>query len=127
MAGYSGWWTSLQEFLKNFKAPKAPPSVGPRQTVYHAPTPETPRDPGDIAGVLLEASRRGVLCWMQYNGHKRYIEPYSYRFRGGHQLLYAFCWKDQHIEAFRPDRIQDIELTDIPFKPRWPIEIGHGD
>lgn len=63
---------------------------------------------------------------MLYNGHWRDAEVYSYRYRDKdkpHQpLLYAYCRKDDQIEAFKLDKIQDIQLTDRPFNPRWVVE-----
>ena len=75
---------------------------------------------------IQEAGRKRVLLLMQYNGIYRHVEPYSYRFRdkdnANEPLLYAFCHKDQGIEAFKLRKITDLQVTDQPFSPRYPVE-----
>ena len=56
----------------------------------------------------------------------RLLEPYSIRYRGDGNapLLFAACEKEAwKTEAFRLDRFKDVQVTDIPFKPRWKIEL----
>lgn len=65
-----------------------------------------------------------VLMEMTYNAVTRLVEVYSYREKSTGTLLYAYCYKDNKIESFRVDRIEDAKATETPFQPRWPIEIG---
>ena len=56
----------------------------------------------------------------------RLLECYSLRYRGqdNRPLLFAACEKENwKIEAFRLDRFHDVQPTNIPFSPRWPIEL----
>lgn len=134
MARNSGWWSSIKNFLTYFQhkphrqAPTAPKPVGPRQTVVRPVNlPQVPiqRAPdGDIEAQIAMAAGRNCLLWMVYNGTPRYVEPYSYRFKTTGKKLYAFCHKDQHIEMFTPEKIAQAQATDIPFAPRWPVEIS---
>lgn len=67
-----------------------------------------------------------VLMEMTYNGVSRMAEVYSYRTsKKGDQLLFAYCYKDQKIESFRVDRIENAKATVVKFAPRngWIVEV----
>jgi predicted DNA-binding transcriptional regulator YafY len=65
-----------------------------------------------------------VLMEMTYNGFTRMVEPYSYRTtKMGDTLLFAYCYKDDKIESFRVDRIQNAKATKEVFTPRFAIEV----
>lgn len=72
------------------------------------------------------AGRNRTMLNMQYNGVYRKVEPYSFRYRDKDEphvpLFYAFCHKDRQIEAFKIRRIQDLQVTNEVFSPRWPVE-----
>lgn len=103
------------------------------------PTPETPnaaprrRGPpqglSEVQQRIQEAARHTppVLLYGLYNGNWRYIEPYSYRFldrdRPWIPLLYGYCHKDDSTEAYKLYKFQDLQVTDRPFSPRWPVEL----
>jgi predicted DNA-binding transcriptional regulator YafY len=53
----------------------------------------------------------------------REAEPYSYRFKGGHELFYAYDIAKQGIRSFVISRIMSIEITNNSFTPRWPVEV----
>lgn len=61
-----------------------------------------------------------------YHDTPRPSEPYSYRYRAKDDphvpLLYVYCLKDHHIEAHKLQRIQDLQVTAVPYMPRWPVE-----
>jgi predicted DNA-binding transcriptional regulator YafY len=63
---------------------------------------------------------------MRYNGVERLVEPYSFRTKSTGVVFMGWCGKDQGIEAFKPDKIEAIEVTDVPFRPRWTVEVGRG-
>ena len=132
MAGFGGWWNSIQNFLTHFQQPKIPqrkrpgkpqkpPAPVPTQTVVQSPI-----SIDDKMAMIAEAARAKTLLFMKYNSDWRYTEPYSYRFRGDGRLFYAFCYKDQRINSFRLEKIEDLQLTDMPYAPRWPVEISQG-
>ena len=66
------------------------------------------------------------LLRMFYNNHLRDVEPYSFRWRDRDDphipLFFGYCYKDKQIEAFKLKKIQDIQVTDQAFQPRWPVE-----
>ena len=117
-----------------------PTNVGPSmpwEQAVHEPTApqekEIPPQP-PVAGNLQEiksriaaAGRRMVMLRMKYHGHARNVEPYSIRdgrAADDGDLFYGWCHKDNALESFRLDRIEDIQITNIPFTPRnnWPVE-----
>lgn len=86
--------------------------------------------PGVDAPIIMyrirAAAARQVLLYMKYNGEWRHVEPYSWRRRqavGNTPLLMGFCYLHSTIEAYKVDKIEDVQVTDRPFKPKWPIEI----
>ncbi|MFC2011477.1 nucleotidyl transferase AbiEii/AbiGii toxin family protein [Chloroflexota bacterium] len=58
-----------------------------------------------------------------YGGSKRLIEPYSLRrTKDGNLLLYAVKTMTSELRAYRVDRIENIKVTNTPYKPRYPVE-----
>ena len=104
------------------------PGPGPEPGMEPEIPPQPPPDsPEEIRDRIRAAGRRLLLLRMKYHGQPRNVEPYSIRDgRGadGTDLFYAWCYKDNALESFRLDRIEDIQITNIPFKPRndWPVE-----
>lgn len=99
------------------------------------PLPESGRDPlleGPVTDAptlmyrIRHAARTRTLLHMKYNNTWRHVEPYSFRYRskGVQPLFYGFCLLHDTIEAYRIDRIQDLQTTDRPFAPRWTVEIA---
>jgi hypothetical protein len=78
---------------------------------------------------IQEAGRHRppVLLHALYHDHWRYLEPYSYRYRARDKpwipLFYAYCHKDNQIEAFSLSKIQDLRVTETPFRPKWTVEV----
>lgn len=78
-------------------------------------------------GVPLESVRfaaANYLCIeLGYGGTKRQIEPYSLRrTKDGYLLFYAVKTATGELRSYRVDRIQSIQVTNVPFRPRHPIE-----
>jgi predicted DNA-binding transcriptional regulator YafY len=53
----------------------------------------------------------------------REAEPYSYRFKGGHELFFCYDIAKQGTRSLVVARIISIEETDHLFVPRWPVEV----
>jgi predicted DNA-binding transcriptional regulator YafY len=53
----------------------------------------------------------------------REAEPYSYRFKGGHELFYCYDVAKQGTRSFVTSRIISVEETKNIFSPRWPVEV----
>ena len=75
------------------------------------------------------AARNRLLARVGYHGVERLVEPYSLRLPGtGNLLLYVFererggSWSDS-IKAFKVAEISDVEVTSIPFQPRYLVEL----
>lgn len=73
--------------------------------------------------ILKQAGRNRVMVKMIYKDKVRLIEPYSLRVTKDENLTF-FGWQqgDYHIKQFRIDRIQNIELTQQIFYPKYPVE-----
>jgi hypothetical protein len=76
--------------------------------------------------MVRQAGKQAVLLAVKYNGQWRHMEPYSFRRRsaGGEPLFYAFCRLHDEIHSIYLSRVEGLMVTDIPFSPRWPIELG---
>lgn len=74
---------------------------------------------------LREGGKRNVLLHLKYNGSWRFVEPYSFRWRsrGQQPLFYGWCDLHNEIHSFRIDKIEDVQLTDRPFSPRFEVEL----
>lgn len=53
----------------------------------------------------------------------RYVEPYSFRGEGDAEALFAWDMQKDGIRRFTLHRIDNAELTDKSFVPRYPVEI----
>lgn len=59
-----------------------------------------------------------------YNGKWRLIEPYSLRkTKDGNLLLYAVKHITMEDRSYRIDKIQNAQVTNEPFKPKYAIEL----
>lgn len=73
--------------------------------------------------LLKQAGRSRVIVKMTYKNEIRFVEPYSMRVTKDGNLTF-FGWQegDYHIKQFRLDRIQNIELSNKSFYPKFPVE-----
>lgn len=81
------------------------------------------------AGAPLEqirfAGNNHLLVELYYQGSRRFIEPYSLRqSKAGHLLVYATKHATGEVRAYRADSIEGVRITNIPFQPRYSIELS---
>jgi len=76
-----------------------------------------------LEGIRFAAANR--LCVeLAYQGSSRLIEPYSLRrTNDGNLLLFAVKHKTGEDRSYRVDRIQGARISDVPFSPRYLIEL----
>jgi hypothetical protein len=117
--------------LPTYQPPQPPQQHMPRPTplIYRGP----PRSLNEVMHRIQEAGRKRVLLYANYQAKDgnpiwRHMEPYSFRYRDSDSpwipLVYCFCHKDteNQIEAFKLRRFHDLQVTDQPFTPKWPVE-----
>jgi predicted nucleotidyltransferase component of viral defense system len=78
-------------------------------------------------GIPLESIRFAAsnhLCVnLEYRNKKRIIEPYSLRrTKTGNLILHAVRVDNRAHRSYRVDRIQSVDVTDRPFKPKYKVE-----
>jgi predicted nucleotidyltransferase component of viral defense system len=89
-----------------------PPAIA---TAWHMTTP---------LEIIRYAAANRLCVNLTYQGSRRLIEPYSLRrTRDGNLLLYAVKHQTGENRSYRVDRIQGVEVTKTPFKPRYAIEL----
>ena len=80
-----------------------------------------------IDGILLKiqfAAANRVCIKLTYANKVRTIEPYSFRqARNESRLFYGLHREDNSIKCFRLSDIQSVEVTNIPYTERYPVEI----
>ena len=79
-------------------------------------------------GIPLETLRfagsNHLLVAFDYDGRTRIAEPYSLRRSGtGNLLLYAWEQGSTHIKAFSVAKLQNLQVTQQAFEPRYRIEL----
>lgn len=75
--------------------------------------------------ILTQAGRNRVMAKMVYKNESHLVEPYSLRVtKDGNLTFFGWQQGDYHIKQFRVDRIQNIELTNQSFTPKFPIEFA---
>lgn len=56
------------------------------------------------------------------NEGRRKVESYSFREKEGIQYFYGFDIKKNGIRGFLIDSINNIEITNNTYEPRWDVE-----
>lgn len=70
------------------------------------------------------AGANRLLVEFLYRGKRRRAEPYSLRRRGtGNLLLYAWEVGATTIKAFDVSRMTMVNVTNVPFAPRFRVEL----
>lgn len=74
--------------------------------------------------IIRFAAANRLCVNLAYQGTRRLIEPYSLRrTQDGHLLLHAARHETGEGRSYRVDRIQGAEVTQIPFTPRYVVEL----
>ena len=70
------------------------------------------------------ASANRLCVNLHYNGNYRLIELYSLRrSQAGNLLLFALRHETEEWRSYRVDRIQDAEVTNTSFVPKYAVEL----
>lgn len=128
----SDFWNRIRSLYRRIERPSKP--VGPpAYTLPREPKPpvvpqptEPPVGPLDIAtkvSIIVQAGKNLRLLDITYDGSRRLVEPYSFRDRWTGKLFYGWCSIHNRIHSFKPEKIEAISMTDIPFSPRWDVEL----
>lgn len=88
--------------------------------------------PSSLRNPILEAADSQVLLRLVYGGAERLIEPYELAFKirkdgVAREYLYAYDTvggrsSGPGLKTFVSDKVQEIEITDTNFEPRFDIE-----
>ena len=82
-----------------------------------------------IIDTIKQSAREGKILRIIYlekdgtNEGWRYVEPYSFSHDNGEDGLFAWDISKEGIRRFSVDRINDVEITEQVYKPRYEIEI----
>ena len=83
----------------------------------------------NISDIIKQAANQRRILRIIYieadgtNDGWRYLEPYSFREADGEKSLFAWDIQKNGIRRFILERIQQAEITDEAFTPRYPVEI----
>jgi predicted DNA-binding transcriptional regulator YafY len=81
----------------------------------------------DVFEALTEAASRKKKCLLRYKSkhgeQEYYIAPYSLKWKGDNELLYAYDFLDGHTKSFNMDRVTGIFVSHMRFRPKWAVEI----
>ena len=79
----------------------------------------------DYMDVVQEAARNGMMITMDYESPRdgkyssqRLCEPYSLR----GEFFFAWDVQANHIKKFFTSGVSNVQSTEIPFYPRFPVE-----
>jgi predicted DNA-binding transcriptional regulator YafY len=127
----SGFWDRIKRLFRSpqvqqqRQAPAYQPTTPPRPEILPPPV-EAPKGPltdAEKIEIIADAGRRRMLLDITYDGVSRIVEPYSFRMTGkGSRLFYGFCSIHAKIHSFNVSKIERIEILNMEFSPRWPIE-----
>jgi hypothetical protein len=76
-----------------------------------------------IVTIIRKSARNKTLVKLLYGNVWRFAEPYSFR-QGKHGLLFfAHDLARNDTRSYYIHRIQELQSTEIPFNPRWMVEL----
>ncbi len=82
----------------------------------------------DISGLnkIQFAAANRVCIKIRYNNKLRTVEPLSFRINTstGNRLFYGHERDSGHPKAYSISKIQSIEITNIPYTEKYPVEIS---
>lgn len=76
-----------------------------------------------IIAIIRKAARRRTLVKILYANVWRLAEPYSFRQGRFGLLFFAHDLYRNGTRSYYIHRTQEIQMTDIPFNPRWLVEL----
>jgi hypothetical protein len=90
--------------------------------------------PSRFRNIIMEAASNFTLLDIIYDGHRRFIEPYSLVFKRrkdgfGQEYFYAFDrtggrTSGPGLKTFLHPKIQSLTATEQRFEPQLPVELG---
>ncbi len=82
-------------------------------------------DVSSISKIQFSAANR-VCIKLEYSGKLRTVEPLSFRrnTKNGNKLFYGFEREDGHVKAYSISKIQSVEITNLPYTEKYPVEIS---
>lgn len=122
----------IKTTIKRLRPPKLPAEVEEEELDWEGEEEAIPSIAMPKAGYLQEAeasaiirkaARNQVLIYLLYNGVFRYVEPYSFRQGKEGLLFFGHDLARNDTRSYYISRMEEVSLTDIPFSPRWYIEI----
>ena len=74
--------------------------------------------------IIRFAAANRLCVDLAYKGKRRLIEPYSLRrTKDGNLLLYAVKHQTGVVRSYRVDRIEGATVSEVPFTPRYAVEL----
>lgn len=79
--------------------------------------------------LIIEAGQNLKTIFIDYtekdssNEGMREVEPYSFRKKNGVEYFYGYDIKKGGIRSFLLQSINEIEITENSYDPRWPVEL----
>ena len=109
-------------FFKKEPVPEEDEGLSPEEIVKPVERATYLQD-AQMVFIIRKAARRNTLVRILYSDIWRYAEPYSFR-QGRYGLLFfAHDLMRNGTRSFYIHRAQEIQLTDIPYNPRWMVEL----
>ena len=127
----SEFMNALEEvfaWLEGAPAPQLQPVPGGHEEIdsdwVAPPTMSRWPDRAPLEPIRFAGANR-LLVELGYQGSTRLIEPYALRrSKAGKLLVYAIKANTGEVRAYRVDRIESVQVTDIAFEPRYAIELA---
>lgn len=77
----------------------------------------------NIVHILRVAAKKKLLVRLRYHDKYRYVESYSFRAGKSGLLYFGHEIEGNDTRSYYLYKIQSVQLTDIPYNPRWYIEL----
>lgn len=122
----------IKNTVRNLRPPKLPAEVEEEELEWSGEEEDVPSiampkssylQEAEAVAIIRKAAKYKLLVNLQYNGQFRYVESYSFRNGQSGLLFYGHDLLRNNTRSYYVHKIEEISLTEIPYNPRWHVEI----
>ena len=122
------FWNDLELFFEwlqgNIQEEKLVPVSNQDEIIFYPDRIVSAKSVNSMLHRIQFAAANRICIKLRYSNKLRTIEPISLRqAKNGNRIFYGFHREDNKIKAFSLGKIQSVEVTNIPYIEKHPVEI----
>jgi len=124
------FWADLEPFFDwlegHLKVEKLVPAIDISGEIFQVGSAGYSTGNNPVLNKIQFSAANRVCIKLQYSDKWRTVEPLSFRIntKTGNRLFYGYERDAEHVKAYSILKIQSVEITNIPYTEKYPIEIS---